>query len=246
MTELPTEFVIRRRAPLRGLTITVAAVVLGLLALYAVYELGRYDAGYDRLAVFAQRSELKARIDTLESTNRRLHQQLAELDTLRIGRAQERAELARTIGDLQTQIARQTQELAFYRDYVAQQGNTQGEPEGGVKIQQVRITALAQPQHFHVHLALVQAAHPEASVSGTLTLALVGQSGGHPANLDDAALTGTADASHSFTFHYFQDFDQDVTVPAGFLPDHLAVEVHSARKGVAPLQQNFGWRVDPS
>ena len=74
--------------------------------------------------------------DRLEKANRELRTRLAELDTIRVGRAREQAEVSRTIGDLQAQVARQTQELAFYRGIVAQSAVSLG-----VKIQQLRISA---------------------------------------------------------------------------------------------------------
>jgi len=101
--------VIRTHSPARRLIIIGVASVLAAFALYVVYELGRFNAGYDRLEVAQQRTELEVEIERLGKSNRELRTQLAELDTIRIGRAREQAEVTRTIGDLQAQVARQTQ-----------------------------------------------------------------------------------------------------------------------------------------
>src|SRR2546430_15216431 len=85
---------------------------------------------------------------------------LAELDTLRVGRSHEQAEVARTMGDLQAQVARQSQELAFYRGVVAQ-----GAGSVGVKIEQLRITAGASPATYVVHMSLVRSGR--ADTAGT-------------------------------------------------------------------------------
>ena len=82
-----------------------------------------------------QRTEQEVEIEHLEKTNHELRTKLAELDTIRVGRSREQAEVARTIGDLQAQVARESQELAFYRGVV-----TQGAAEIGVKIGQVRLS----------------------------------------------------------------------------------------------------------
>jgi hypothetical protein len=37
-----------------------------------------------------------------------------------------------------------------------------------------------------------------------------------------------------------------VTLPAGFRPERLHVEVRTSRKGAEPLDQSFPWRVEPS
>ncbi|MBV8306209.1 MAG: hypothetical protein JO274_01900, partial [Gammaproteobacteria bacterium] len=55
--------VVRRRAPALRIAVLVAATLVGLFALYVVYELGRYDAGYDRQAAAQQRTELAVRIE---------------------------------------------------------------------------------------------------------------------------------------------------------------------------------------
>src|SRR6201990_983404 len=142
-----SSLVIRAHSPKRRLIIIGVVTVLVLFAMYIVYELGRFNAGYDRLATAQQRTELEVEIERLNKSNRELRTHLAELDTIRIGRAREQAEVTRTISDLQAQVAKQTQELAFYRGIVAQ-----GATAVGVKVQQVHITAGAKPQHFLLHL----------------------------------------------------------------------------------------------
>src|SRR4030081_2274081 len=161
--------VIRTHSPARRLVIVSVVTVIVAFALYIVYELGRFNAGYDRLAVAQQRTELEVEIERLGKSNRELRTQLAELDTIRIGRAREQAEVTRTIGDLQAQVARQTQELAFYRGIVAQ-----GAAAVGVKVQQVHITPGTKAQRFVVPLALVRSVRPDSVAIGTIPLSIDG------------------------------------------------------------------------
>ena len=161
--------VVRPRAPLVRRTVRAAALLIGVFALYVVYELGRYNAGYDRQAVVQQRTELQVQIEHLEKADRELRTQLAEADTITAGRAHEQAEVARTIGDLQAQVARQSQELAFYRGVVAQNATSIG-----VKIEQLHVSAGAKPGSYLVHLSLVRAGRPDSPASGTVHLTLVG------------------------------------------------------------------------
>jgi len=169
-TEGKPSVVIRTHHPLRQFIVWGAVPLIGLFALYVIYELGRYDAGYDRLAVAQQRTELQVQIEHLEKSNRELRTHLAELDTIRIGRAREQAEVSRTIGDLQAQVARQTQELAFYRGIVAQ-----GTPAVGAKIQQVRITRGPKTGQFVLHLALVRSVRPDNVAAGAVGVSVEGQ-----------------------------------------------------------------------
>src|SRR5262245_18091555 len=119
-TRSSANLVVRTHAPARRVLTVIALTLLAAFALYVVYELGRYDAGYDRLAVSQERAEHEVSIGRLDKDNRELRTRLAELDTIRVGRAQEQAEVSRSIGALQAQVARQKQELEFYRGIVAQ------------------------------------------------------------------------------------------------------------------------------
>src|SRR6185437_13268571 len=183
-TEAKPSVVIRTHAPVRRFIAWGALPLIGLFALYVVYELGRYDAGYDRLAVAQQRTELEVRIERLEKSNRDLRTHLAELDTIRIGRAREQAEVSRTIVDLQAQVARQTQELAFYRGIVAE-----GAPAVGAKIQQVRITRGPKTGQFVLHVALVRSVRPDNLAAGAIGVSVDGQTDGAATTADLGTLT---------------------------------------------------------
>jgi len=231
--------VVRQRAPALRWALLGAAVLIGLFAFYVTYELGRYDAGYDRQAVAQQRTELQVQIEHLEATNRQMRTRLAELDTIRVGRAHEQAEVARAMGDLQAQVARQSQELAFYRGVVAQ-----GAAPLGVKIDQLRVTAGPRPATFIVHLSLVRSGRADSSAAGTVQLSLDGTADGGARSLDLAALT--ADKVHElrYNFRYLQALDQEIMVPLAFKPDQLSVEVQASRHDIAPLSQTFLWNVE--
>ena len=236
-----SNLVVRTHAPARRVLTVTALTLLGAFALYVVYELGRFDAGYDRLAVSQERAEHEVNIDRLEKANRELRTRLAELDTSRVGRAQEQAEVSKSIGDLQAQVARQSQELAFYRGIVAQSAVSPG-----VKIQQLHIGPGSKPGRFVVRLNLMRSVRPEDVVTGSLALTAEGAKDNQPGSLDNAALTGGKVRELPFTFRYFQNFEQEIAIPAGFAPERLTVEVRSGKKGVSPVTQTFPWTVDAS
>jgi hypothetical protein len=233
--------VVRPRAPLVLRTVRGAALLIGVFALYVVYELGRYNAGYDRQAVAQQRTELEVQIEHLERADRELRTKLAEADTITAGRAHEQAEEARAIGELQAQVARQSQELAFYRGVVAQTAASIG-----VKIEQLHITAGAKPGTFQVHLSLVRAGRPDALASGTVHFTLLGSSAQGARSLDLAALTAGRQHELRYDLRYLESLDQELAVPAAFRPEQLDVELQSSRRDIAPLSQTFLWTVEPS
>ncbi|MGH8149813.1 MAG: DUF6776 family protein [Steroidobacteraceae bacterium] len=246
MTELPAKLVVRRATSRHLLVLASIAALAGVAAVLVVYQLGRYAGGYDMLAAARQRSELTVTAARLQKTNDALRKQIAELDTMGVGRAQERAELARTIGELQSQVAGQAQQLAFYRGVVSH-SDPRGDLGAGLEIQQLHISATAPPGRFEVDLMILQTARPQAVVQGTYQLSVAGRQQGKPATLGFVALTGGGPPGAPFSFRYFKSLQVDIAIPAGFSPERLTVEVKAGGKRPAnPLIQTFPWKVDAS
>lgn len=233
--------VVRQRAPILRAVVAFFATLAAVFAFYVVYELGRYHAGYDRQAVALTRTEFEVRIEHLEKDNREMRTKLAEADTIRLGRAREQEEVARAMGDLQAQVARQSQELAFYRGVVAQNATAIG-----VSIDQLHVSPGAKAGTFVVHLALVRAGRADNLATGTIQMSLDGTSGSSAKSMDLAALTSGRVRELRYNFRYLQSIDQELALPASFKPAQLAVELHSTRHDVAPLSKTFLWTVDAS
>jgi hypothetical protein len=231
--------VVRRRAPMLRSALFIATLLIGVFALYVVYELGRYNAGYDRQLVAQQRTELEVQIEQLQKENRGLRTQLAETDTIRLGRTREQAEVARAMGDLQAQVARQSQELAFYRGVVSQ-----GAAALGIRIEQVRITPGTRPATFLVHMSLVRSGRADSDAAGVVHLSLDGSVDGAARTLDLPSLTASRVRELRYKFRYLESFDQELSVPLAFKPEKLAVEVQPSRHELAPLSQTFLWTIE--
>jgi hypothetical protein len=231
------DLVIRPHAPMRRMVLTIALTVLVAVGLYAAFELGRYYAGYDIVAAIQERAKLNGSIAQLKGANQALQARIIELETLNAGHAREDQVVSRTIGDLQAQVARQTEELGFYRAVVAE-----GAPAIGVRVGTVRLSSAKPAGHFLVHVSLVRAGKTDGMTTGSVSVTVDGQGpGGKPVTLDSQALAAGGDAKVPYDFRYYQELDQTVTLPQGFLPEHLTVEVDSGRKDVPPLTQTFPW-----
>ena len=240
----PGKLVIRAHAPLRRWLLGGGAAVALLIGLYIVYELGRFDAGYDRQAAAQMRTEQQVERERLEAENRELRVRIAGYETTRVGASREHSEVARTIGDLQAQVARQTQELAFLRGIV-QQTSAAAPSDAEVKVQDLRIAATGTPGRFQVRLNLVQVMRAEKPVNGAVDVRVEGLArDGQPANLALTDMTGGKRLELPFSFRYFQRFDEAIALPAGFRPQRVTVALRSSHKGVAPVTQTFPWTVD--
>lgn len=231
------DLVIRPHAPMRRMILAIVLAVVGLVGLGVAFEFGQYHAGYNVVTAIQERARLESSIRELQKSNSALQSRIIELDTMNSGHTREDQVVARTIGDLQAQVARQTEELAFYRAVVAE-----GAPAIGVRIGTVRLSASKPADHFLVHVSLVRAGKTDGMTTGSVSLTVDGQGAtGKPTNLDGQALAAGGDADVTYDFRYFQDVEQTVTLPPGFRPEHLTVQVSSNRKDVPPLTQTFSW-----
>jgi len=240
--EIPGKLVVRTYAPARRWITLAILMLLAGLALYVMFELGRYKAGYDAIQAAAQRDGLQQHIEQLEREERELRVQLAAGDQTRVGEGRERAEVARTIGELQAQVARDRQEIEFYRGLVAQPGQA----EDAIQVQQFRIASVAGNDHrYALRFNLSRQQHPEEAISGTIVISIDGSRNGAADSAELAALTGGKNEL-AFNFRYFAAIEQPITLPEDFKPERVTIEVRPGRKGMAPYRQTFVWNADPS
>ncbi len=229
--------VIRPHAPLWRTVLTVTVVILGLVGLGVAFEYGQYRAGYSIVDAMKDHTQLEAAIGRLEAGNRDLQTRIIALETANAGHAREDQVVTRTIGELQAQVARQTEELAFYSAVVAQ-----GAPAIGLRVGTVRLSTAKPADHYTVNVSLVRAGKTDGMTTGTVSLTVDGQgAGGKPVTLDSQTLAAGGPATVAYDFRYYQELDQTVVLPADFRPAHVTVQVSSSRKDVAPLTQTFPW-----
>ena len=240
MPGLPPKLVVTTYAPTRRMITTIVLVLLVAGGVYGMFEFGRYSAGHDAYAALLQRADLQDKIDAREATISDLRAKVAQLESSTVGQTREREEVQRTIEDLQAQVARANQELAFFRGIVTQNANS-----AEVKIQQARMLATAAANRFRIRVTLVQPMKPDAVVSGVVVFSVDGELDGKPGRADFATLSGGKRREIPFTFRYLENIEEEITMPPGMKPEQLLIEVRSNRRGSAPVQQSYVWSVDP-
>ena len=240
MPGLPPKLVVTTYAPTRRMITIVLLVLLVAGGVYGMFEFGRYRANYDIVTVVKERADYRRQIERQEATISELRAKVAQLESSTVGQTREREEVQRTIGDLQAQVARANQELAFFRGIVTQTANS-----AEVKIQQARMLATAAANKFRIRVTLVQPMKPDTVVSGVVVLSVDGELDGKPGRADFATLSGGKRREIPFTFRYLENIEEEITMPPGMKPEQLLVEVKSNRRGSAPVQQSYVWSVDP-
>jgi hypothetical protein len=206
---------------------------------YLCFELGRYQSGYSMLD---QRRESAASAQQLERQTGELEQlrrQLAILETSREIDRETYSVVEGGLGDLQAKIQAQEEELVFYRGIVSPQDGV-----AGLRIQSLEVLPADGERRHLLRLVLVQAIVHSRRVSGTVKLQLEGLQGGQMVSFDLAELAGeNGSYDTAYEFRYFQGLEAEFTLPLGFEPQRLNIEIWPSEARAERVNQSFEWSV---
>jgi hypothetical protein len=230
--------VVRSRVPRRRAVLIGLAVLLAGAILYTAFELGRYDAGFRVVDSVRGALSASSRIRNLERENAKQRGQLEAAEVARRVDQEGYKQVNKSLGDMQSQIARLTQDLSFYR------GLVQPDSVIHVKVQQMQIVPETQSGQFRLKFVLTQTGKPEKEVAGSAAITIDGLLRGRPSSVSFAQVTPNRRVSLAYSFRYFQDYDEPIQLPQGFEPTRVEVEVHSSRDRDSShsFRQAFVWK----
>src|ERR1700737_226305 len=163
MVDSLVKLVVRSHTPRRRAVLLGLAVLLALGMLYAAFELGRYDAGFRVIDSVRGALSASARIRNLEKENEQQRSQLEAADVARRVDREGYKQVERSLGDMQSQIARLNQDLSFYR------GLVQPDTLVHVKVQQMQILPETSGQ-YRLKFVLMQTGKPARVVTGNAAI----------------------------------------------------------------------------
>jgi len=234
--QMPGKLVVRTYAPVRRWMMFGSVLLLGAVALYLAFEMGHQQAGFDGIHAAQQRAALENRLAAQEQTIHDLRVQLAADSSEQVAQGRERTELARNIGELQAGLARAQQDLEFYRAIANPAANRQG----AVRVQQFRVlTTDAAARTYTLRFALNRPTRPEETATGTLGVTVDGERAGAAASLTLASLSADKTKQLAYSFRYFTNMEQLVTLPADFKAERVTIEIRSAQTSAPPFRQTF-------
>lgn len=209
---------------------------------YLLFELGRIQADYSIVDNIEERQAFQDQITGLEQNIAALEQQIALLATHRdIDRAAYK-DVEVSLTDLQRKIQEQRDAIAFYRGIVSPADGGRG-----LRVQDLKLTKGKNEQAYRVRLVLIQVMQHDRSVRGNVGFSLEGEQDGVAVTYALQQLVPPdEDSSWPFSFRYFQDFDRNLVLPAGFTPEKITIEVRSRTKSIASIEQSFLWRTGQS
>jgi hypothetical protein len=162
----------------------------------------------------------RSRVDALDET---IDSQRREIAALEIGRRVDREaqlEVQRMLGELQSQVARQNQDLEFYRAVLAKEFGA-----GAARLQSVAIRRAPGDGGFVVEIAIVRPSARDRPIQGAVRLGLSGTRAGALVELPMRELTVGRQRQVLFSIRNFETVRLPVVVPHDVRPGALTIEL---------------------
>lgn len=188
-----------------------AAIALALTG----FGLGRWSAGGSLSGSFQDRSSVRELEETVDAQRR-------EIAALEVGRRIDReaqTEAQRMLGDLQSQVARQNQDLEFYRGVLGKEYAA-----GAVRVQSVAIRRGARSGYL-IDVRVIRPSARDRPVQGAVRLSLSGTRGLSLVDLQMRDLTSDRRRQTTFSIRYFETVSIPIAVPTDVRPGALSVEL---------------------
>ena len=218
--------------------VAVALVVGG----YLTFEFGRIQADYNVVDAAQERHDDENRIAALEKQISTLKQEISLLETHRNIDREAYKDVETSLSNLQEKIQEQGDAIAFYRGIISP-----SDGQRGLRVQDLRLSKGKDDRQYHVKLVLVQVMQHDRSVKGEVNFSLEGAQDGVATTYNLEQLVPADEANNwPFSFRYFQNFDRQLILPEGFLPERINIEVMSRTKSIASVKQSFLWKTGQS
>lgn len=229
--------VVKAYHPWRSRLVTLLLLVVLMLVAWALFEYGRFSAGFDSFKAGEEHKKLLKRSDDLASQITSLREQKAVLE--RDSQIKQKAydELDTTLKVLQGEILELKEELAFYRGIVSPRDAAQG-----LHLQRFKVEPNGKPRGFRYKVILTQVLKEDRTARGTLSITIEGVQN------NEAKVLGLQDVSEKrikeleYSFRYFQNMEGDIQLPQGFKPQRVTIKAVSRnRSNQDPLEKTFDW-----
>lgn len=212
-----------------------ACILLLAAGAYLSFELGRYQAGYSLFDERRQQEQLQQVIADKDATIDELRRQQAILETSHEIDRETYGEVKSDLDQLQAKIQAQEEELGFYRGIVSPEDG-----RSGLKVQNLQVTPMDSERHYLLRLVLVQAIVHNDRASGSVRVKVTGSLEDRSTEFELGELS-SADRPIRYAFRYFQSFERELTLPTGFEPATVEVDIEPSGSHNDPIEQSFEW-----
>ena len=219
-----------------------ALAVAFVVGAYLTFEFGRIQADYNVVDAAEERQDYENHIKELQKQIGALNQEIALLETHRDIDQEAYKDVETSLANLQEKIQEQRDAIAFYRGIISP-----ADGQRGLRVQDLRLSKGKDDRQYYIRLVLVQVMQHDRSVKGEVSFSLEGAQNGVATTYNLKQLVPAEETSNwPFSFRYFQNFDRQLILPEGFLPEKINIEVMSRTKSIASVKQSFLWQTGQS
>jgi hypothetical protein len=230
--------VVKAHNPWKSRLLLAMLLLVLLLAGWALFEYGRFSAGYDSIEVTQESQVLLSHVSDLDDQIEKLREEKAVLE--RAAQIERKAydELDTTLKVLQAEILELKEELAFYRGIVSPRQSAEG-----LHLQRFKIEANGKPRGYRYKVTLTQVLKNDRSARGTINMIIAGQKDEETKVLGLADVTSKQVKALEYSFRYFQNLEGDIQLPEGFKPLRVTVSVQprNSRNQERTIEKTFDW-----
>lgn len=228
--------IIRQHHPLRDLTFAAIGVMVIGASVYALYMNASSWAQEELSALHEERDELVSTVEALREGNAALRERVAILERAQQVEGKAYEGVDSHLRRLQDEVLALKEEVAFYRGIVSDG------KEKGLKIQTFVVDKETSPGAYRFQLVLTQQLKRVKMISGTVKLNVLDDQNRRPMRLLLSDMSGEQANSLGFEFKFFQRIEGRFTLPDGFKPERLQIQVVSKGKKPASVEKSFEWR----
>ncbi len=228
--------VIRQHRPARKWIVAIIGVIAIGASAYALYIRASSWAQEELSALYNERDELVTTVATQREANSALRERVAILERAQQVEGKAYEDVDTYLRNLQDEVLTLKEEVAFYRGIVS------AGKEKGLNIQSFVVDKEDFPGAYSFRLVITQNLKRVKTISGTIRLKVMDRQNGKPRGLLLSDMSGKQTNSLKFKFKFFQRIDGRFTLPDGFKPDRLQIQVVSSGKKPASVEKSFEWR----
>ena len=228
--------IVRQHRPVRNLIIAIIGLIAVGISSYAIYLNASEWAQEELTTLYSERDELMTTVEALREANTVLRERVAILERAQQVEGKAYKNVDAHLRSLQDEVLALKEEIAFYRGIVS------AGKEKGLNIQTFVLDKETSPGAYRFQLVLTQHLKRVRMISGTVKLKVMDEQDGRPKNLLLSDMAGKQAQALKFKFKFFQRIEGRFTLPDGFKPERLQIQVVSSGKRRASVEKSFEWQ----
>lgn len=228
--------VIRQHRPVLTASIALTCIVAIGVAGYLIYVNASEWAQQELSALQTERDELVTNVEALKDANINLREQVAILERAQQIEGKAYQNVDAHLRSLQDEVLALKEEVAFYRGIVS------AGREKGLNIQTFVVDKETSPGAYRFQLVLTQHLKRVKTITGKVKLKITDETNGAPKELLLSDMAGKQSDALDFEFKFFQRIEGRFTLPSGFKPERLQINVVASGKKPASVEKSFEWR----